>query len=65
MTVAIALLTVAVVVVIALLAAVGAGMLARIDGATWPTAFTRAANGFAAVLALAAAITAAVSPFLT
>ncbi|WP_435219098.1 hypothetical protein [Streptomyces sp. bgisy034] len=65
MTVAIVLLTVAVVAVVALLAAVGAGMLARIDGATWPTAFTRAAGAFAAVLALAAAVTAAISPFLT
>lgn len=65
MTVAVVLLTVAVVFVIALLSAVGAGMLARIDGATWPTALTRAAGAFAAVLALAAAVTAALSPFLT
>lgn len=65
MTVAIVLLAVAVVLIVALLSAVGAGMLARIDGATWPTAFTRAASAFAAVLALAAAVTAALSPFLT
>ena len=65
MTVAVVLLTVAVVLVVALLSAVGAGMLARIDGATWPTALTRAAGTFAAVLALAAAVTAALSPFLT
>ncbi|MFC8350795.1 hypothetical protein [Streptomyces sp. NPDC057280] len=65
MTVAIALLAIAVILVVALLSAVGAGMLARLDGATWPTAFTRAAGTFAAVLALAAAATSALSPFLT
>ncbi|GAA0271347.1 hypothetical protein GCM10010302_06160 [Streptomyces polychromogenes] len=63
MTVAIVLLAAAVAVIVALLSAVGAGTLARIDGATWPTAFTRAAKAFAAALALAAA--AALSPFLT
>ncbi|MET9459943.1 hypothetical protein ABZY05_33475 [Streptomyces canus] len=65
MTVVVVLLAVAVVLVIALLSAVGAGMLARIDSETWPTALTRAAGTFAAVLALAAAVTAALSPFLT
>ncbi|KUN75414.1 hypothetical protein [Streptomyces griseoruber] len=65
MTVAIVLLAVAVVLIVALLAAVGAGMLARIDGATWPTALTRAAGAFTAVLALAAAVTTALSPFRT
>ncbi|GGN45741.1 hypothetical protein [Streptomyces fuscichromogenes] len=64
MTVAIVLLAVGVVLVVALLAAVGAGMLARIDCATWPTALTRAAGTFAAVLALAAAITTALTAFL-
>lgn len=64
-TVAVVLLTIAVVLLIALLSAVGAGMLARIDSATWPTACTRAAGTFAAVLALAAAVTAALSPFFT
>lgn len=52
MTVAIVLLAVAVavavVLVVALLSAIGASMLTRIDGATWPTAFTRAAGAFAA-----------------
>lgn len=65
MTVAIVLLAVAVVLIVALLSAVGIGMLAHIDGATWPTAFTRAASAFASVLALAAAVAAALSPFLT
>ncbi|WP_326771144.1 hypothetical protein OG978_48085 (plasmid) [Streptomyces sp. NBC_01591] len=65
MTVAVVLLTIAVVLLVALLSAVGASMLARIDGATWPTACTRAAGTFAAVLALAAAVTAALSPFFT
>ncbi|MFF4542232.1 hypothetical protein [Streptomyces aureus] len=65
MTVAIVLLTIAVVAVVALLVAVGAGMLARIDGATWPSALTRAAGAFTAVLILAATVTAALSPFLT
>ncbi len=65
MTVAVVLLTIAVVLLVALLSAVGAGTLARIDGATWPTACARAAGTFAAVLALAAAITAALSPLFT
>ncbi|MCY1655546.1 hypothetical protein OG337_35295 [[Kitasatospora] papulosa] len=65
MTVAIVLLAGAVVLVVALLSATGAGVLARIDGETWPTACTRAAGTFAAVLALAAAVTAALSPFFT
>ncbi|MCG7522986.1 hypothetical protein MHW47_00760 [Streptomyces sp. OfavH-34-F] len=65
MTVAVVLLTIAVVLLVALLSALGAGTLARIDGASWPTACTRAAGTFAAVLALAAAITAALSPLFS
>ncbi|MFE2581266.1 hypothetical protein [Streptomyces sp. NPDC059378] len=65
MTVAVVVLAIAVVLLVALLSAVGAGTLARMDGATWPTAFTRAATTFAAVITLAAAVTAALSPFLT
>lgn len=61
MTVAIALLTTALVIVIALLAAAGAGKLARMDGATYPAALTRAATTFATVLTLAIAATAAFS----
>ncbi|MGW1208957.1 hypothetical protein ACWD5F_04885 [Streptomyces sp. NPDC002499] len=44
--------------VIALLAAVGAGKFARIDGASYPAALSRAATTFAAVITLAAAVTA-------
>ncbi|MFJ8896926.1 hypothetical protein ACIRCZ_20255 [Leifsonia sp. NPDC102414] len=65
MAVAIFLIAVAVVLVVALLTAAGAALLARVDNATWPTALTRAAGAFAAVLALAAAITAALAPLLT
>ncbi|MFF1306177.1 hypothetical protein [Streptomyces sp. NPDC058307] len=53
------LLTVALILVIALLAAAGAGKLARLDGASYPTALTRAAIAFTATLTLAAAIAAA------
>ncbi|MFC8247884.1 hypothetical protein [Streptomyces chartreusis] len=65
MAVALLLLTIALVIVVALLAAAGAAKLARLDGATWPTALTRAAVAFTAVITLAAAVTAALSPFLT
>ncbi|WP_327350136.1 hypothetical protein OG772_36330 [Streptomyces sp. NBC_01321] len=58
------LLTTALVVVLALLAAVGAGKLARLDGATYPAALMRAAATFAAVLTLAAALTAALAEVL-
>jgi hypothetical protein len=51
--VAVVLLTAALVIVVALLAAVGAGKLARMDGATYPAALTRAAVTFAAVITLA------------
>lgn len=65
MTVAVVLLTTALVIVVALLAAVGAGKLARMDGATYPTALSRAAGAFAAVITLAAAVTVAVVALLT
>ncbi|MFI7179714.1 hypothetical protein [Streptomyces spororaveus] len=64
MTVAVALLTTALVIVIALLAATGAGKLARMDGATYPTALTRAATAFAAVITLAAAVAGALATLL-
>ncbi|MFJ6783039.1 hypothetical protein [Streptomyces yangpuensis] len=64
MTLAVVLLTIAFVVLAATLAAVGAGKLARLDGATYPAACTRAAATFAAVLTLAAALTAALSALL-
>jgi hypothetical protein len=59
--VAVVLLTTALVIVVALLAAVGAGKLARMEGATYPTALTRAAVAFTAVLTLAATVTAALA----
>ncbi|WP_053164746.1 hypothetical protein [Streptomyces noursei] len=61
---ALVLLTIALVVVFALLAAAAAGTLARLDGATYPAALTRAATAFAAVLTLAAALTGALAQFL-
>jgi hypothetical protein len=54
--IALVLVTTALVVVFALLAATAAGKLARLDGATYPTALTRAAAAFAAVFTLAAAL---------
>ncbi|MGW1766104.1 hypothetical protein ACWCQL_18765 [Streptomyces sp. NPDC002073] len=64
-TVAVVLLTTALVTVVALLAAAGAAKLARLDNATYPTALTRAATTFAAVITLAAAITGALATLLT
>ncbi|MFE4662555.1 hypothetical protein ACFRFJ_38440 [Streptomyces hydrogenans] len=64
MNIALVLLTIVIVLVIALLAAAGAGKLARLDGATYPTALTRAALAFTAVLTLAAAVTAAFTGLL-
>ncbi|MFJ8697455.1 hypothetical protein [Streptomyces roseolilacinus] len=65
MNVAVVLLTIALVLVIALLAAAGAGKLARLDGATYPAALTRAAVTFAAVLTLTAAVTGALAALRT
>ncbi|WP_103509673.1 hypothetical protein [Streptomyces sp. SM13] len=62
MTTALILLTTGFILVIALLTAAGAGKIARLDGASYPTAFTRAAIAFAAVLTLAIA---AASTFTT
>ncbi|MGW2995377.1 hypothetical protein ACWDA9_27715 [Streptomyces sp. NPDC001193] len=50
MTVAIVLLTAALIIVVALLASAAVGKPARTDGATYPTALTRAAASFAAVV---------------
>ncbi|MFJ6372699.1 hypothetical protein ACIQK5_31515 [Streptomyces virginiae] len=58
------LLTAALIVVLALLAATAAGKLARLDGASYPTAITRAATTFAAVLTLAAALSAALGAII-
>ncbi|MFD5951471.1 hypothetical protein ACFWAZ_28210 [Streptomyces collinus] len=53
MNVAVLLLAIALVIVMAVLAALGASKLARMDGASYPTALTRAAVTFAAVITLA------------
>ncbi|MFD3676884.1 hypothetical protein [Streptomyces sp. NPDC058613] len=65
MTVAVVLLITALVILIALLAAAGAGKLARMDGATYPAALTRAANTFATVITLAATATAVLVSLFT
>lgn len=65
MTVTVVLLTTALVTVVALLAAAGAGKLARMDNATYPTALTRAATTFAAVITLAAVVAGTLAALLT
>lgn len=54
-TLALILATTALVLVIAVLTAAGAAKLARLDGATYPAALTRAAVAFTTVVTLAAA----------
>ncbi|MFD9522509.1 hypothetical protein [Streptomyces sp. NPDC059979] len=61
---ALVLFAAALVVMFALLAAAAAGTLARLDGATYPTALMRAATTFAAVLTLAGAIATVLAQFL-
>lgn len=65
MIVAFVLLATALVIVVALLAAAGAGKLARMDGATYPAALTRAAVTFAAVTTLAATTASVFATLLT
>ncbi|MEU1663869.1 hypothetical protein ABZ547_09650 [Streptomyces sparsogenes] len=65
MNVAVALLTTALVIVVALMAAASAAKLARLDGATYPAALTRAAIAFASVITLAAAVTSALAALFT
>ncbi|MEV6002157.1 hypothetical protein AB0M25_23505 [Streptomyces griseomycini] len=65
MNVAVLLLTTALVLVVAVLAAAGAGKLARLDGATYPAALTRAATAFTTVLTLATAAAGALTVLLT
>ncbi|WP_346012359.1 hypothetical protein [Streptomyces sp. SID3343] len=62
---ALVLVTTALVVAFALLAAAAAGVLARIDGATYPAALLRAGATFAAGLTLAAVVTQALTAVLT
>ncbi|MFD7029221.1 hypothetical protein ACFWAR_14425 [Streptomyces sp. NPDC059917] len=61
----VALFTVCLILITALVVAAAAGKLARLDGATYPAACLRAATAFAAVLTLAAAITGALAAALT
>ncbi|MFF9490286.1 hypothetical protein [Streptomyces sp. NPDC014676] len=65
MNVALVFLTTALVLVVAVLAAAGAGKLARLDGATYPAALTRAATAFTTVLTLATATAGALTALLT
>jgi hypothetical protein len=58
------LIAVAFVVILALLIAAGTGKLARLDGATYPTALMRSAAAFAAALTLASAVTGALASIL-
>ncbi|MFF8947589.1 hypothetical protein ACF09I_02185 [Streptomyces sp. NPDC014940] len=57
----IVLLSTTLVVVLAVLAAAVAGKLARLDGASYPSALMTAASTFLAVLMLAAAVTSALA----
>ncbi|MFD7413051.1 hypothetical protein [Kitasatospora purpeofusca] len=61
---AVVLFSTALVVVFALLVAAAAGLLARLDGATFPAALTRGAVAFATVLTLASALAGALAQFL-
>ncbi|MDQ1052069.1 hypothetical protein ABZT03_37515 [Streptomyces sp. NPDC005574] len=58
------LFTTALVIIVALMTAAGAGKLARMDGATYPAALNRAAAAFAAVITVAAAVAGAFAAFL-
>ncbi|MFF4422244.1 hypothetical protein ACFY04_15915 [Streptomyces sp. NPDC001549] len=58
------LFAIALVLIAALLVGAGAGKLARLDGATYPTAILHAAAAFTAVVTLAAAVTAALATVL-
>ncbi|RSO40259.1 hypothetical protein DMH15_15505 [Streptomyces sp. WAC 06725] len=65
MNVAVALLTTALVIIVALMAAASAAKPARLDRATYPAALTRAASAFASVITLAAALTSAPAALFT
>ncbi|MFF8983894.1 hypothetical protein ACF08E_10960 [Streptomyces globisporus] len=64
MTFALALLATTLIIVIALLTAAGAGKLARLDGASYPAALTRAAVAFTTVLTIAIAAASAFAALL-
>lgn len=59
------LLTCALILVVATLTAAGAGKLARLGGANYPTAVLLAATAFATVLTLAAAVASALAEVLS
>jgi len=59
------LLAASMIVLLALLAATAAGVLARLDGTTYPAALMRAATTFAASITLATAVTGVVTQLLT
>ncbi|MFI5881665.1 hypothetical protein [Streptomyces sp. NPDC051554] len=61
---AVVLLVVGLLLALALLAAAAASTLARMDGATYPAAITRAATAFPPVLTLATAATGALASVL-
>ncbi|MFF8958710.1 hypothetical protein [Streptomyces sp. NPDC014894] len=63
-TVPVVLLVASLVIILALLAGIAAGKLARLDGASYPSAIRQAATAFTVVITLAAAVTAAFAPFL-
>ncbi|MFI6645723.1 hypothetical protein [Streptomyces sp. NPDC050504] len=61
LSIAMLLAVIGLVLTAAVLAAAAAGKLARLDGATYPTALTRAAAAFTAVLALSAVLTSTIT----
>jgi hypothetical protein len=63
-SVVVALLAVALVIILAVMAAAGAGKLARLDGASYPVAIKQAAITFAAVLTLASTLTAVLTALI-
>lgn len=62
--IAIVVFSAVLIVLLSLLVAAAAGKFARLDGATYPAAMTRAATAFAATLTLAAAVTGAIALLL-
>lgn len=65
MNVALVLLATVLVIVIALMTAACAGKLARMDGATYPAALSRAAVTFAVVVTLASTVVGTFTALLT
>ncbi|MEU3344238.1 hypothetical protein ABZ723_04395 [Streptomyces sp. NPDC006700] len=63
-TLTVVLFTTVLIVLLALMTAATAAKLARLDGASYPTAIKHAATAFAGVLTLAGVITAALTAVL-